>query len=121
MSETVKIECLDQYGCPTGTVHILTPVQAAQKIAAMGLKIGGFPEALGEPFDVAYPWRINLYDGREAVAFLDGGYKDLRMIQAAMDSPKYETTPNSCTCKGFHFRKHCKHVDGLREKIMAVA
>lgn len=72
---TVKIECTN------GTVHVLSVREAAEKIEAFGLTVGEFPEALSWPFNVDFPWQVDLLQGDEPVGILAGGYQDIRALQ----------------------------------------
>lgn len=70
-------------------------------------------------------------------AIIRGSYQEIRSFEVTYEKIKranrpsqvlssegnaiYDVTANSCTCKGFHYRGHCKHVDAVREHMVAEA
>lgn len=70
-------------------------------------------------------------------AIIRGSYQEVREFEIAWQKIKraaktaqvlssqgnaiYDVTATSCTCKGFHYRGHCKHVDAVRERVVAEA
>lgn len=70
-------------------------------------------------------------------AIIQGSYQEVRAFEIVYERIKranrpsqvlsskgnviYDVTTTSCTCKGFHYRGHCKHVDAFRERMIAEA
>lgn len=70
-------------------------------------------------------------------AIIRGSYEEVRAFEITFEKIKranrssqvlssegdqiYDVSANSCSCKGFHYRGHCKHVDAFRERMVAEA
>jgi hypothetical protein len=99
-----------------------------------------YPQGYLTDIEIGWPCGIAIRapkDGLDTpVAFIYGSYQELcgfehtyKRIKRAMPSQVlssrgdqvYDVTATSCTCPGFHYRGHCKHVDAIRESMIAEA
>ncbi len=103
-----------------------------------------YPEGRLSEIEISWPCAIAVrapVDGLDTPrAVIRGSYQEVRAFEVAygrariaakMAAPRqvlsskgdqvYDVTATSCTCKGFHYRGHCKHVDAVREHMVAEA
>lgn len=68
-----------------GSVQVLAVDDAARMLKKLGMKVGEFPEALGFPFEIDFPFAVSAH--RKHFAFeLKGSHAAIRTLQRMVNN-----------------------------------